>query len=214
MSEVVRINDKKLKNPVHLDATIKAVETATDDKSLKIRGFANTISKDRAGDVIVASAWTTSNALKNYMKNPIILFGHDHSRPIGKCLDMVPTEMGLEIEAEIFEDADPSIFNLIKNGVLKTFSVGFRILDADWDDDTNTFLILDLELFEVSVVSVPCNQDSTFNLAKSMNGADFLDFRSKFINKEDSKAKTTTPEESNLTEIEKLCKLLGFIKEE
>lgn len=200
---------KKLQNPVHLDATIKAVEAT--DKSLKIRGFANTVSKDRAGDVIVASAWTTSNALKNYMKNPIILFGHDHERPIGKCLDMVPTEMGLEIEAEIFEDADPSIFSLIKNGVLKTFSVGFRILDADWDDDTHTFMILDLELFEVSVVSVPCNQDSTFNLAKSMNGADYMDFRSKFNNNDSESVKT---EESNLSELEKLAKALGYIKEE
>lgn len=200
---------KKLQNPVHLDAAIKAVEAT--DKSLKIRGFANTVSKDRAGDVIVASAWTTSNALKNYMKNPIILFGHDHERPIGKCLDMVPTEMGLEIEAEIFEDADPSIFSLIKNGVLKTFSVGFRILDADWDDDTHTFMILDLELFEVSVVSVPCNQDSTFNLAKSMSGADYMDFRSKFNNKDSESIKT---EESNMSELVKLAKALGYIKEE
>lgn len=211
MENVVRL-DKNLKNPVHLDATIKAVEAT--EKSLKIRGFANTVSKDRAGDVIVASAWTTSNALKNYMKNPIILFGHDHERPIGKCVDIVPTEMGLEIEAEIFEDADPSIFSLIKNGVLKTFSVGFRILDADWDDSTHTFMILDLELFEVSVVSVPCNQDSTFNLAKSMNGLDYMDLRSKFAKQQDSEAKSKTPEESNLTEIEKLCMALGLTIEE
>lgn len=208
MSTVVPLKNK-MRNPVHLDASIKAVEAT--EKSLKIRGFANTISKDRAGDVIVASAWTTSNALKNYMKNPIILFGHDHERPIGKCLDMVPTEMGLEIEAEIFEDADPSIFSLVKNGVLKTFSVGFRILDADWDDDTHTFLILDLELFEVSVVSVPCNQDSTFSLAKSMTGADYMEFRDKFL-KEDSKSVKT--EESNMSELEKLAKALGYFKEE
>lgn len=205
-------NVVKLHNPVHLDATIKAIEAT--DNSIKIRGFANTISKDRAGDVIVASAWTTSNALKNYMKNPIILFGHDHDRPIGKCLDMVPTEMGLEIEAEIYEDADPSIFSLIKNGVLKTFSVGFRILDADWDDDTHTFMILDLELFEVSVVSVPCNQDSTFNLAKSMNGLDYMDLRSKFIENEKSLDSKAEAKESTITATEKFLRAYGLIKED
>lgn len=206
MSVALQTN-KFVKTPVHLDATIKKIEAT--DNSLKIRGFANTISKDRAGDVIVSSAWTTSSALKNYMKNPIILFGHDHERPIGKCTDIVVTEMGLEIEAEIFEDADPSIFSLIKNGVLKTFSVGFRILDADWDDDTNTFMILDLELFEVSVVSVPCNQDSIFSLAKSMNGKDFLDLRSNFTKKQGS-----TKKEPQLTATEQFMRAIGLIKED
>lgn len=204
--------EQKMFNPVHIDAVIKDVQSNDDNKSVKIRGFANTVSKDRAGDVIVATAWTTSNALKNYMKNPILLFGHDHSRPIGKCLDLIPTEMGLEIEAEIFEDADESIFSLIKNGVLKTFSVGFRILDADWDDATRTFMILDLELFEISVVSVPCNQDSTFNLAKSMNGEDYMAVREKFL----KPGSTVKSEESsnNMSELEKLCRAFRFIKEE
>lgn len=199
--------------PVHIDATIKAVESS--ETSIKIRGFANTISKDRAGDVIAASAWTTSSALKNYLKNPIILFGHDHTRPIGKCLDISPTEMGLQIEAEVFAEADPSIYNLIKHGVLKTFSVGFRILDADWDDDTNTFIILDLELFEISVVSVPCNQDSTFSLAKSMTGQDYMELRKNFIpSKTDSEAKKESEELHNMSELEKFLRTNGYIKED
>lgn len=203
------VTNKKLNAPAFLDATVKELSTSEDGKTITIRGFANTVSKDRAGDVIVASAWTTSNALKNYMKNPIILFGHDHSRPIGKCIDINPTEMGLEIEATVIEDADEAIYSLIKSGVLKTFSVGFRILDAEWDDDTRTFMILDLELFEVSVVSVPCNQDSTFSVSKSMNGGDYLELRNKFIGSQ--KNTTVEPE---LSELEKLAIALGCVKEE
>ncbi len=201
----------KMNTPVQLDAYIKDINSNESQDTLTITGFANTISKDRAGDVIVASAWTTSNALKNYMKNPIILFGHDHSRPIGKCVDLYPTEMGLQITVEIFKGADPAIFDLIKNGVLRTFSVGFRILDADWDDDTNTFMILDLELFEVSVVSVPCNQDSTFTLAKSMNGENFLELRKLFI-KSGSDATEPKPTKA-ISETEKLCRALGFVQQ-
>ncbi|QYC97277.1 capsid and scaffold protein [Escherichia phage IME178] len=144
------IDYNKLKSaPVHLDAYIKSIDSESKEGVVKIRGFANTISKDRAGDVIPASAWKTSNALANYMKNPIILFGHDHRRPIGKCIDLNPTEMGLEIECEIYESSDPAIFSLIRNGVLKTFSIGFRCLDAEWDEATDIFIIKDLELYEV-----------------------------------------------------------------
>lgn len=200
---------KTLNTPAYLDAYVKSIDTSDDGKTITIRGFANTVSKDRAGDVIVASAWTTSNALKNYLKNPIILFGHDHSRPIGKCIDANPTEMGLEITAEIFEDADPSVFALIKGGVLRTFSVGFRILDAEWDDATKTFMILDLELFETSVVSVPCNQDSTFSLAKSMSGGDYFDLRKQFT----CSKSADIDEERQLSELEKLAIALGFVKE-
>lgn len=194
--------------PVHLDAYIKSVDSETKEGVITIRGFANTISKDRAGDVIPASAWKTSDALGNYMKNPIILFGHDHRRPIGKCVDLNPTEMGLEITAEIFESSDPAIFALIKNGVLKTFSVGFRCLDAEWDEATNIFIIKDLELYEVSVVSVPCNQDSTFSLAKSMTGHDYMELRKSFTAKS-----SDTKTERELSELEKLAIALGYVKE-
>jgi HK97 family phage prohead protease len=187
-----------------LKADIKSLKVNEDNNVITIQGFANTVSKDRAGDVIVASAWTTSNALKNYMKNPIILFGHDHSRPIGKCINVIATEMGLEITCEIFADGDTQIFNLIKNGVLKTFSVGFRILDATWEDDTDTFMILDVELFEVSVVSVPCNQDSTFRVSKSMDGGDYLELRKQFIRQEEPRKEPTDA-------LYKLAKALGCL---
>ena len=65
------IDYNKLKSaPVHLDAYIKSIDSESKEGVVKIRGFANTISKDRAGDVIPASAWKTSTALANYMKRP------------------------------------------------------------------------------------------------------------------------------------------------
>lgn len=202
--------DKLKSAPVHLDAYIKAVDSSTKEGTLTISGFANTISKDRAGDVILATAWKTDNALTNYMKNPIILFGHDHCRPIGKCIDLNPTNVGLELTAEIYESSDPAIFALIKNGVLKTFSVGFRCLDAEYDTSTEIFVIKDLELYEVSVVSVPCNQDSTFSVAKGMNGAEFTEWKKSFTA---TSSKAVPAQERNLSELEKLAIALGYVKE-
>ena len=43
---------------------------------LKIAGYANTTDKDRAGDIIEASAW--ANGIENFRKNAILLYQHDH----------------------------------------------------------------------------------------------------------------------------------------
>ena len=181
--------------------SVKSIGTEEDNSPLIITGMANTISKDRAGDVILATAWTTSNAIKNYLKNAIILFGHDHSRPIGKAISVRPTEYGLEIEAEISRASGP-IYDLIKEGVLKTFSVGFRCLDAEYDALSDIYIIKDVELLETSVVAVPCNQDSTFQVSKALNAHDYSEFKKQVI------AKTT-----QLSPIEKLALQLGIIKE-
>lgn len=147
-----------------------------DETELVIEGYANTVTKDRAGDVILRSAWETKNAMSNFLKNPIILGYHDHSNPIGVMLGYEVDEQGLKIRAKISKGAG-RIYDLIKDKVLTTFSVGFNILDAEYDELKDIFFIKDVELHEISVVSVPCNQDSTFSVAKSMDAQDYEQFK-------------------------------------
>ena len=142
-------------------------EQSDDNSPLTIKGYANTVSKDRAGDVIVKEAWE-KGAMDDYLKNPIVLAFHDYSRPVGTTVSHSVTDKGLEIVAEISKAAG-EVYNLIKDGVLKTFSVGFSIKDADYDREEDTFFIKDLSLYEISVVSVPANQNSTFSLAKAFD---------------------------------------------
>lgn len=158
-------------------APISIKEHAEDD-SLVIEGYANTVVKDRAGDVIPKSAWEKPSALGNYNKNPIILAYHDHSKPIGKAIDIYADEKGLKLKAVISKGAG-DVYHLIKDGVLQTFSVGFAINDAKYVAEEDTFYINDVELHEVSVVSVPCNQDSVFTVSKSIENAE--DFKKEFI---------------------------------
>ncbi len=153
-----------------INSLFDVVEKDNKSDTLTIRGYANTVSKDRSGDVIVKEAWTRGG-MDDYLKNPIILAFHDYSRPVGTTVDYNVTDKGLEIVAEI-STAAGEVYNLIKDGVLKTFSVGFSIKDADYEKEDDTFYIKDLSLYEISVVSVPANQDSTFSLAKSFDNVD------------------------------------------
>lgn len=150
-----------------VDSSFKVKSVGDDTNSIVISGYASTVSKDRAGDVVLATAWEKDTALGNYLKNPIVLFGHNHAEPIGKMVDYSLDEYGLQVDIEVF-DVDPRVYKLVKGGALSTFSIGFRLKDYKFDEHSDTFLITELELFEISIVSVPCNQDCTFELAKSM----------------------------------------------
>lgn len=143
-----------------------------DDKDLVVRGMASTNDKDRVGDIIEASAW--KKGLAAYRKNPIILFNHNYDRPIGKAMKISTTDGGLELEAKISKSA-PDVVGLIKEGILKAFSVGFMVKDAEYDRDSDTFMIKQVELLEVSVVSVPANGAATFSVKKAFDNEEEYD---------------------------------------
>jgi len=158
---------------------------AQDDGSVMIRGFASTADFDRAGDSISAEAWQ-KGGLKNFEKNPIILFNHDYDKPIGRATGLKAGPNGLELECKISKSAPANVAELVKDGVLGAFSVGFRVKDADYIKETDGLMIKDAELFEVSVVSVPCNQSATFSLAKSFDSSDeYEEFKKTFTNRVD-----------------------------
>jgi HK97 family phage prohead protease len=162
-----------------LDSSIKSIEEG--DAELKISGYASTDSIDRASDRILPTAWTRGG-LRNYEINPILLFNHDYNRPIGKVVEITTDSRGLKIKGIISKSAG-DVYNLVKEGVLSTFSVGFLVKDADYDKSLDGLIVKDAELLEVSVVSVPANQDATFSLAKSFdNQDDYLNFKKQFIN--------------------------------
>ena len=152
----------------------------TDDGGIDIKGSASTNALDRAGDIIEAEAWA-KGGLENFKNNPVLLFNHDYNRPIGRATGLEVTNNGLEITGRISKAAG-EIKDLVKDGVLGAFSVGFRVKDADYMTETDGYKIKDAELFEVSVVSVPCNQGATFSLAKSFdNMEDYNKFKKQFI---------------------------------
>jgi HK97 family phage prohead protease/HK97 family phage major capsid protein len=184
----------------NLTSTFKALEEVADG-SVMIRGMASTTDFDRAGDSISAEAWT-KGGLSNFEKNPIILFNHDYDKPIGRATGLKAGPNGLELEAKISKAAPASVCQLVKDGVLGAFSVGFRVKDADYIQETDGLMIKDAELFEVSVVSVPCNQSATFSLAKSFDSEDeYNEFKKTFTKRVDLAGQSLAKDEVNTSGI-------------
>jgi len=180
----------------NLTSTFKALDE--DDGGVHICGMASTSDFDRAGDTIDATAWT-KGGLNNFEKNPIILFNHDYNKPIGRATGLKVTDNGLELKAKISKSAPDHVAQLVKEGILGAFSVGFRVKDADYLTETDGLKIKDAELFEVSVVSVPCNQAATFSLAKSFNSIEeYNEFKKTFKNSVDLAGQSLAKDEDSL----------------
>lgn len=148
--------------------------TKQNDGVIIIEGYANRTKDndgntivDRDGDVVVHFG------LDNYLKNPIILYQHDHNKPAGKALDIATTDKGLYIKAEVHRDVNPEAYNAVKSQVVKTFSIGFRGKSGMYDPEMDIYYYMETELLEVSIVSVPANQDSTFDIVDTPCGNGF-----------------------------------------
>lgn len=151
---------------------------AGDSEDLIIEGYASTVSNDRADHVVLASSW--EKGIIEYLRNPVVLAFHQYDNPVGKVLDYKVDAFGLWVKAKISPAAD-KVFKLIKDGIMSAFSIGFMIKDADYNIDTDVLYIKELELHEISVVSVGMNRDTLFSLSKSFNSnEEFKQFKLNF----------------------------------
>ena len=185
----------------YLNSNFEAKAISSRKKTgLKIAGYANTTDKDRTGDIVTAQAW--AKGVENYRKNPVLLYQHKHACPIGRVDKVTVDRKGLFVEANVSDAAEKlhSVHSLINDGALKSFSVGFRVKDGKYDQKTDSMTITEVELLEISVVSVPANQESLFSVRKSFedNHQEYAEFVEKFANKETNKNNIDTREKDHL----------------
>ena len=136
---------------------------------------ASTADMDRDGEVIDVSGWD----LKNFKKNPVIMFAHDYrTLPIGKATKIGVKDGKLMDVVEFppegtYEFAD-TVARLVDAGYLKTQSVGFipkKWEDGDMEDDDSRGkkprrTYTKQELLEISIVPVPSNPNALMNAVK------------------------------------------------
>lgn len=182
-----------------LVSDFKVKELGEDDDAIVIEGYANTTTQDRHGDVVLQEAWA-KGGMENYMSNPIVLAFHDHTKPIGIVSEHSIDDKGLKVVAKVFKSAG-NTYEFIKQGILKTFSVGFRVKDIDYHEDTDVFFIKDLELLEISVVSVPANAGSIFSVKKAFDTEDdYAGFKEEFKKQMSTEDTTDTDDVVNASD--------------
>ena len=126
---------------------------------------------DRYGDIVEPDGWQ----LAKFKKNPIALFGHSSSFPIGTW-ENVRVEGGrllgrLAMAAQGTSARIDELRGLVEQGVLRAVSVGFRPIEAEPLDPKHPYggqRYKKQELLETSLVSVPANP-AALAVARSLN---------------------------------------------
>lgn len=122
----------------------------------------NTGTVDRDRDRVLPSGAD----LSNYLKNPLVLWGHDYRSPwaiIGRAAE-IRTEGDIRIRPELREpasDTDPMhiIRSLWDANLVRAASIGFNPLT--WaENELGGRDFTEWELLEVSIVPVPANQEA------------------------------------------------------
>lgn len=143
------------------------------ENAFVLTGYASVFgNKDLDGDVMVKGAF--AKTLKS--RDPVLLWGHDMgSIPIGKIASIEEDHKGLRFEAHMPRDDDRvkgQIAPQLRIGSLKGISIGFRVKDRERQKDGTT-LIKEVELFEVSLVSIPANPLASVTGFKSLGVQSF-----------------------------------------
>lgn len=125
----------------------------------RIRVIASTAREDREGDIIEVAGWD----LSAFRRNPVVLFQHDASKPIGRCIDIGVLNGRLEATVEFppsgtSELAD-EVHGLVRHGAVSAVSVGFLPRETTPNRNGWGLRITKAELLELSLVSIPANPD-------------------------------------------------------
>lgn len=157
------------------DITNLSTRDVTENNSRIVTGYAAVFNSPTLlweGLEEVISPGAFSKALSN--SDVRCLFDHDWGKVLGRTksgtLRLEEDERGLKFEVELPNTTDAN--NLIESmsrGDIDQCSFGFIPTEETWDYNTDPVLrtVNEVELFEVSIVSLPAYEDTEATLARS-----------------------------------------------
>lgn len=146
---------------------------AAGDGTWEVAGYVSTFGNvDRTGDVILADAFDRSLSDGRRIK---FLYAHDQSQVLGVPLALKADDHGLFGRFKISRTRlGEDVHTLLKDGALDSFSIGFFIEDLDFDPESGTRILKEIDLLEASVVAVPANPEALVTSVKQIADARLL----------------------------------------
>jgi HK97 family phage major capsid protein/HK97 family phage prohead protease len=151
--------------------TVKSVNV----EQREIEGTASTPTVDRVGDVVEPLG------AKFDLPMPL-LHHHRHDHPVGTVTAARATKDGITIKAKFAQIVEPgplkdridTAWQEVKAGLIRGLSIGFRPLEYEiLEEKTGGLRFTSWSWYELSLVTVPAQQDAKISLIKSLD-ADLL----------------------------------------
>ncbi len=122
---------------------------------------------DTQNDAVQHGAF--SETLRSNSRNIKLLWQHNIDEPIGVIDTIFEDPQGLYVEGRLLMDVPRAkeAYSLLKEGVVKGMSIGYSPVRFSYDPDNGVRKLHALDLFEVSLVTFPANQEAQVTVFKS-----------------------------------------------
>jgi HK97 family phage prohead protease len=152
-----------------------ALQKSADEKDAgTISGYFSTYDRepDSYGDIIAPGAFTETIKNREASGHPFPLcWNHDLNQIIGKVDSIEDTDKGPLMTASFFNTPlAQEKREIVKSGVVYQFSFAYDVLEAgpvELENGINANELRKLDLFEVSIVPIPANQNAVMTEVKA-----------------------------------------------
>lgn len=142
-----------------------------DDDRREITGLATTPEPDRMGDIVDPLGAKFAAELP-------LLWQHMHDKPVGTAEFGKPTKKGIPFKATLAKLDEPGAlkdlldmaWQSVKAKLVRGVSIGFRPLEYAFMDNGG-IRFNEVEIFELSLVTIPANASATIQTIKAMDTA-------------------------------------------
>ena len=122
---------------------------------------------DYENDTVIKGAFTKSIA----EKTPVMLWNHNTAEPIGIWTTVKEDDKGLYVEGKLLINEvarAKEVYSLLKEGAVSGLSIGYSVNDYTYDEK-GIRQLKDVTLHEISLVSIPCNDEARIISVKSID---------------------------------------------
>jgi HK97 family phage prohead protease len=143
-------------SPAPTIASVFAPRT-TIDADGTVEGYASLFGEiDQARDMVMRGAFAGTLATRSIRRIPM-LFQHDPSEPIGVWLELREDHRGLFARGRLIPEVarGRELLSLLRAGAIDGLSIGFRTVKARIDPTTRIRRLIEVDLWEVSILTFP-----------------------------------------------------------
>jgi HK97 family phage prohead protease len=127
--------------------------------------------QDLGDDIVLAGAFAESlSGYKAAGRLPALLWQHRQDEPIGIYTSVEEDAVGLKVAGQLAMKTSrgQEAHELMKMGALTGMSIGYRTREADYDRVTGVRKLKKVDLWEVSLVTIPMNDAARVSAVKSI----------------------------------------------
>lgn len=158
--------DKSMPEPIQHKSVALTLKREPDQDGV-FEGYASVFGVvDQGMDVVERGAFRKSLGTRKVK----MLWQHDTSMPIGVWDEIYEDERGLFVRGRLLKEVEKGreAMALLKAGAIDSMSIGYRTMEAVPEGDGRVRKLMEVDLFEISLVTFPMLPDAKVTNVKSI----------------------------------------------